>query len=162
MGEGLAEGLGEGLGEGLAEGLGKGLGFWDAPDGVGLGVGDFLGVGLDWGFGVVDFGGVVWAEINDVEGELPDFSNADAMPHPNPIVQKQTTKKRIRVNSDRVNFCNFNISNFLKLSIFNRDSPQQPFHNRFSLLSTSGNQTMGQNMGSHNLNIIGNHIIPLL
>lgn len=127
-------------------------------DGVGLGVGDVLGVG----FGVVDFGGVAWAEINDVEGELPDFSKADAMPHPNPIVQKQTTEKRIRVNSDRVNCCNFNISNFLKLSIFNRNSPQQPFHNGFSLLSTSGNQTMGQNMGSHNLNIIRNHIISLL
>jgi hypothetical protein len=34
-------------------------------DGVGLGVGDVLGVG----FGVVDFGGVAWAEISDVEEE---------------------------------------------------------------------------------------------
>ena len=127
-----------------------------------MGEGEDWGEGEELGEGVVDFGGVAWAEINDVEGELPDFSKADAMLHPNPIVQKQTTEKRIRVNSDRVNCCNFNISNFLKLSIFNRDSPQQPFHNRFSLLSTSGNQTMGQNMGSYNLNIIRNHIIPLL
>ena len=84
---------------------------------------------------MVDFGGVAWAEISDVEGELPDFSKADAIPHPNPIVQKQTTEKRIRVSSDRVNSCNFNISNFLKrlkLSIFNRNSPQQSFHNGFS------------------------------
>ena len=57
------------MGEGLADGWREGLGFWDAPDGLGLGVGDFLGVGLDWGFGVVDFGGVAWAEMSDVEAD---------------------------------------------------------------------------------------------
>jgi hypothetical protein len=73
LGEGLAAGLGEGFGfvdapDGV--GLGEGFGFVDAPDGVGLGVGDFFGVGdfLGVGFGVVDLGGVAWAEISDIEG----------------------------------------------------------------------------------------------
>jgi hypothetical protein len=102
------------LGEGLAEGWGEGCVFFDAPDGVGLGIGDFLGVG----FGVVDLEGVAWVEINDVEGDVLDLSRADAMPHPNAIVQKQTTKKKIRVINGLVHCFNFNISNFFKAQYF--------------------------------------------
>ena len=131
----------------IASGGGDGSTAWGEIDGVGTGLtvsGLGAGVGEDFGEeGGVDCGGLVWAEISNVEVELLEFSRADAIPHPNPIVQRHTTEKRKKVNSDRVNFVNFNISNFLKLNIFNRNSPQKPFDNRFRLFSTSRNQAMG-------------------